>query len=265
VPSVLWDRIAAAPHVLAAFDYDGTLAPLRVERDEAFPAPGAVERLNALAALDRATVAVVSGRRMEDLVRLLGAVDPRIHLVAEHGWERMSLGKRHLHELPAATVAALSAAAEALAREVPEARIERKRRSIVLHVRGLPSDVAAEHLRSAQGLWKAGEAAGLRSNEIDGGLELRTLGRDKGDAVRELLDEAPPGSLGIHVGDDRTDEDAFLALGTRGFGLKVSAAPVRTAAAGRLASPAEVVGWMERLERGMREARAEARARGGSR
>ena len=48
--------------------------------------------------------------------------------------------------------------------------------------------------------------------EFDGGLELRPLEPNKGSAVRTLLAELPAGTPFAFLGDDTTDEDAFLAL-----------------------------------------------------
>jgi trehalose-6-phosphatase len=55
---------------------------------------------------------------------------------------------------------------------------------------------------------------------FDGGVELRA-GRNKGDAVLQLLTELPGDSPVAYLGDDSTDEDAFQALGARGLGVLV--------------------------------------------
>jgi trehalose-6-phosphatase len=47
--------------------------------------------------------------------------------------------------------------------------------------------------------------------EFEGGLELR-VGRDKGAAIRTLVGEMPAGTPAAYVGDDITDEAAFIAL-----------------------------------------------------
>jgi trehalose-6-phosphatase len=57
--------------------------------------------------------------------------------------------------------------------------------------------------------------------EFDGGIEMRMPGRDKGDAVRTILDEIGPEAPVAYLGDDATDERAFLALGTRGLSVLV--------------------------------------------
>jgi hypothetical protein len=51
-----------------------------------------------------------------------------------------------------------------------------------------------------------------RLERIDGGVELRLHGRNKGTAVLSMISQAPPGTFGVFVGDDATDEDAFAAV-----------------------------------------------------
>ncbi len=45
--------------------------------------------------------------------------------------------------------------------------------------------------------------------------------RDKGDAVRTILDEVPANASVAYLGDDVTDEDAFQALHGRGLTVLV--------------------------------------------
>ena len=48
--------------------------------------------------------------------------------------------------------------------------------------------------------------------EFDGGIELRVSGSDKGKAVLTVLGELDPETPLAFLGDDITDEDAFIAL-----------------------------------------------------
>ena len=66
---------------------------------------------------------------------------------------------------------------------------------------------------------------------------------DKGKAVLWLLENVGLKHGKVHpiyIGDDRTDEDAFRALGQRGVGILVSEEPRPTAASYSLKDPAEV-------------------------
>src|SRR5437899_7967203 len=67
LPDEFWSRVGEAPHRLLMFDYDGTLAPLRNERSEALPYPGAADRLRSLVGISSLTIAMVIGRLVHDV------------------------------------------------------------------------------------------------------------------------------------------------------------------------------------------------------
>src|SRR5919205_3819309 len=69
-------------------DYDGTLAPFRVERDEAVPYPGIREILPSLVDAGDTRVVVISGRRAHDLPPLL-KLEWLPEIWGTHGWERL--------------------------------------------------------------------------------------------------------------------------------------------------------------------------------
>ena len=86
---------------------------------------------------------------------------------------------------------------------------------------------------------------------FDGGLELRA-GRNKGNAVLQVLTELESDSPIAYLGDDRTDEDAFEALGDRGLGVLVRRQWVPSAAHLWLRPPTDLVNflaaWLEALQ-----------------
>ncbi|HET9481667.1 MAG TPA: trehalose-phosphatase [Candidatus Polarisedimenticolia bacterium] len=244
VPAILWEKAAAAPARLLMLDYDGTLAPFQVDRSLAVPhrrVPGLVRRA---ASVPEDRIAIVSGRPVAELAALVGALP--VELIGEHGWERRLADGRLVRHPPAeADVAALERAAQ-IARDLGHAsRVERKRASLVLHTRGLSDEEASRVERDCSHAWRDEPAPGrLRPRRVNGGLELRAPGRDKGMAVRELLEEASPGTLAVYIGDDETDEDAFAAVSGAGYGLLVAPGPRPSLAAGRLASVQDVVGFL---------------------
>ena len=71
-------------------------------------------------------------------------------------------------------------------------------------------------------------------------------GRDKGDAVRTILDEIGPEVPVAYLGDDWTDERAFLALGTRGLSVLVRPEWRTTAAAVWIRPPEDLQKFLER-------------------
>jgi len=81
------------------------------------------------------------------------------------------------------------------------------------------------------GLLPIAQSTPMELLEFDGGIEMRMPGRDKGDAVRIILDEMGPEVPVAYLGDDATDERAFLALGTLGLSVLVRPEWRKTAAA----------------------------------
>lgn len=241
----LWRRVAAAPHRLLFLDYDGTLAPFTAARGEARPLPRSMNLLARIAAEARTEVAIVSGRPVTELESLAQA--PFALLVGEHGWEeRGPDGGLVRHPMPA-EVARVLDEAERLARASGWGEnLERKRAAVVLHTRALEPGRARsleEHWLPA--LREIAPAESFAVDRIDGGVELRARGRDKGAVVRERLSRARAGTLAVFVGDDVTDEDAFAAVREHGFGVRVGPSGRPTMALARIPSVEGVADFLE--------------------
>lgn len=194
----------ARPEDAALFvDFDGTLAPIVDDPDQARPLPGSVDLLERLA--DRlAVVGVVSGRPVSFLADHLPS---GLALAGLYGLESLVAGERHDHDLGGSwreVIEDLSAHADAAG--PAGMRVERKDLSITLHYREHPEmaeDVAA---------WAKVEAArsGLEARPARCSWELHPpIAVDKGSAV---LDLAGPASTICFIGDDRGDLPAFAAL-----------------------------------------------------
>jgi trehalose-phosphatase len=228
-------------------DYDGTLAPFHVRRDQAFPYPGVRELLGAIQRAGHTRLVVVSGRSIADLAPLLG-LDPLPELWGTHGWERqLPHDTPQLAALAPAAARGLDAAqALAQARGLAE-RCERKPTSLALHWRGLPAPEVQELRAWAQLHWSTlAQRAGLVAHDFDGGIELRAPGRDKGHAVRTILGELGEAAAVAYLGDDRTDEDAFAAIKGRGLAALVRAEPRPTVADIWLHPPDELLAFLTR-------------------
>ncbi len=235
--------LAKSQRSLILLDYDGTLAPFREQRDQAFPYPGVVERLKRLVACPGTRVVIISGRWSLDLLPLLGMETPP-EIWGCHGIERPDGSIRELGRL----------AASSLEQAVTWARLnglsehsERKPANLAFHWRGL-SDKEATRLRSLViGQWPLDtEVGGLVLREFDGGLELRPTGLGKGGAVREILAEIDSASPVAYLGDDLTDEDAFEALGDRGLKVLVRGESRNTRADVRIEPPEELLAFLDR-------------------
>jgi trehalose 6-phosphate synthase len=233
-------------------DFDGTLAPFRVERGAARPIRGALEALRRIAERGVAEVAIVTGRPAAAIPKLLPGLDVEIY--GGHGFERLRPG-RPLERVPLepAQEAALRRADGIVADLGLEAgRIERKYASVSVHVRGLdPDDARQLEERARQAFRPIARRGHLEILSFNGGVELRARGANKGTAVRAVLSRLPEGAFAVYLGDDTTDEDAFEALREtgRGDGVLVRARdPDRPSAASyRLAGSPAVLEFLRHL------------------
>ena len=236
IPRRLWRLVSLARHRLLMLDYDGTLAPFRVRRDEARPLPKSLERLQELSLADHTHVAIVSGRPVHEVEKLLGALP--VSVVGEHGWERrLPSGEMVRWPVPPRARQVLDAA-ESATRELGYGHLlECKRTALVLHTRGLEPAESERVQTLGRTLWASFVGGDLVLDRISGGLEIRVRGRNKGTAVLSLLSQAQPGTLGTFVGDDVSDEDALEVVQERGFGVRVGGPRGDSVAQGYLESP----------------------------
>jgi trehalose-phosphatase len=202
-------------------DYDGTLAPFHIEPDKAFPYPGVRKMINRLMKTSDIRLIIVTGRWTRDLTPLLG-LEKNPEIWGSHGLERFRPdGSYELASMDEGALQGLVAADELIERAGLSLRCEQKPGSLAIHWRGLGehqvNDIRDQTLPKlsiiAQG-WQ------LQLKEFDGGIELRIPTRNKGDAVRTVLEETDDG-LAAYLGDDLTDEDAFGAIKGKGMGVLV--------------------------------------------
>lgn len=232
---------------LLILDYDGTLAPFRVDRMGALPYPGVTDSLELIMRSARSRVVIISGRTIAELLELLD-MSRFPELWGSHGWERMT-PDGNITAFPPDPEArrGLDEAERFLSDIGLSARSERKPASLALHVRGLADGRATAIRESVTDTWRSiADRNGLYVSDFDGGLELRTPGRDKGSALEEVLRDAPQNAVIAYMGDDNTDEDAFRALGQRGLGVLVNAVLRPTMADIWISPPDELNHFLER-------------------
>jgi trehalose 6-phosphate phosphatase len=221
-------------------DFDGTLVAIAPAPDRVQVAPELPELLHALSAMLDGAVALVSGRTVDDLARLIAPFAGA--LAGQHGLERRGLDGAVIRP----------PAEPALARLRPEfARFAARHDGVVLEDKG---SGLALHYRRAPGLASAcqalvrgaAEAGGDAFTAIDGKMlsELVPRRGGKGRAIAGFLAEAPfHGRTPVFVGDDTTDEDGFAEVNERG-GTSVHVGGGATAARYRLADVGDVLAWL---------------------
>lgn len=204
---------ASAPRLMALFDFDGTLAPIVADPDDAVILPRARDALRVLAQLPGATVGIVSGRSLSDL-------KPRIPvegviLAGNYGLEVQGLGLGYVEPigfLLEPKLAAIAAEIRKLLSAVPGLILEDKRLTMTVHTRGAAEEAARHVERVLEAvvrpdtgfMWRAA----LASFEI-----IPANGWNKGRAIEWMrkslhLDNA----FTLFIGDDVSDEDAFEQL-----------------------------------------------------
>lgn len=228
--------LAGRRPLLLASDYDGVLAPLVDDPSAAVPLPGVGNVLGRLAAVPGVTVALVSGRGLEDL-RTVSGFRGSIRWIGSHGAE---FGGPLGDDLAGRRDALRDQLAPVVA-GTPGARLEVKPASVAVHVRQVPDPAAGiavlERARAA-----ADPSLTLKPGKDV--LELAVTDADKGSALRRLRADLGAAAA-IYLGDDVTDEDGFRALGPADVTVKVG--PGDTAARHRVPDLDAVLALLRRL------------------
>lgn len=237
---------------LVALDFDGTLARLRRARSAAQLPSGRRRMLQRLGRMPGVRVVIVSGRELSDLLRrcrIRGAA-----FSGEHGMSLIGFGPPWSHPATAKLhreSSSLAAAAARLTLGMSGVEVEKKRTSVSVHWRKSPAV-----RRDPEGLGQALASLLPRGWRLAGGKcvwELRPgLARGKGDAILLAQKRLGPGSRVLFIGDDATDEEAFMKLGRAAWTVRVG--PGKTAARWRVGGPGDVDALLVELSEARRQA-----------
>ena len=224
--------LAAAPHLLIACDYDGTIALLVDDPMTALPLRETSVALRGLAALAQTDVAVISGRSLRDLAAL-SRLPAEIHLVGSHGSE---FDIDFALDLDPALQERRSELLDALGQLVadhPKLSLEKKPASVAVHYRALDDDESETVVAEIERIH--------RDRELDIVTARRSASCCSSRPTRQGLStvRATVGATAVlFLGDDVTDEYAFRTLHGPDVGVKVGEG--ETAAPFRVDSPEEV-------------------------
>lgn len=225
-------------------DYDGTLSPFCDDPEKAAPYAEVPPLLRRMREETDTRLIIVTGRRAGDALRLLGL--DGLEVWGSHGLERMRPdGSYEMARLDAGSVQMIADADELLANEGLAGMAEYKPAGIAIHWRGREA-TAEETTHKVKRVWSMLKSRdGLKLAPFDGGIEIRTSARNKGDAVRAVMAEAGSGAAIAYLGDDTTDEDAFAALTGHGLSILVRDVYRATAAEIWVQPPGGVVSFLE--------------------
>lgn len=219
-------------------DFDGTLVDFVIDPSAA----AADQRLRALlldlrARLD-GRLAILSGRSLADLTARLDLGG--IAMAGSHGLERRSADGT-VTSAPIPPELAIATRSARIFATAQDLLIECKPAGVTLHFRD------SRHAEAAVDAF-AHKLAADTGLELQSGKcvrELRVPGADKGDAVRAFMAE-PPFVVGspVVVGDDLTDEHAFIAAVALGGSAILVGDPRDTAAQFGLPTVEATLDWL---------------------
>lgn len=204
----------SAGSTLLAFDFDGTLAPIRNDPAEVRMSRGAAELLIEASGMQGVVVAIVSGRDADDIVARADV--PDVYLVGSHGLEIRAPGGVVVRDAPPFETTVDPSLAVAI--DESGMRVERKKHAVALHWRGLDvSTVVPITDRFRQ--WA--READLDLIEGRCVVEARMPGGGKEEALRWLA-SAIGASRVIYAGDDVTDFGALRFAAEHGRGVFIA-------------------------------------------
>lgn len=234
-----------APRRALLLDYDGTLAPLIVDRDHAYPYQHIAELLDEISSTCGTHVAIITGREANDIPFLL-RTKHRLEVWGCHGLERVRAdGTYWRATFDPEIELSLQIAVERLRGYGLAGRVETKPGCVAVHWRGL-TELYSDEVKSAalDCFSRLSGMYGLYVEEFDQGVELRISGGRKGKVVETILSEIGNDSAVAYLGDDTTDEDAFRALNGRGLTILVRPEHRSTAAQFWLRPPDDVIWFL---------------------
>ncbi len=203
---------AGAATPLLLLDYDGTLADFRIDRFAARPWAGVRKLLEQIQRQGCTRMAVITGRPPGEIAPLLG-LEPQLEVWGLHGAARLYPdGRCEVDKTSPAAEQKLEELRGQLRRDALGGRFEDKPNAVVMHWRGDSPGKARRIEQRTRALFEPpAQMEGLMLLEFESGLELRA-GRDKGGAVKEILQEVGPCAPATYLGDDFTDEAGFKAI-----------------------------------------------------
>jgi trehalose 6-phosphate synthase/phosphatase len=221
--AALSEAMRGAGELLLILGYDGTLVPFASAPELSKPDEELLDLLRRLAARPATQIHLVSGSSRDVIEQRFGGIP--IHLHAEYGfWEKAKGtsswigGELPVQEWRDQVLQIL----ENFTARTPGSLIEEKTVSVAWHYRMAEPEFAA---------FQANELTihltQLLSNEPveivtdEKVIEVRATGVNKGIVVPRLLAESPPDTFVVAMGDDRNDEELFVALEGEGTAIHV--------------------------------------------
>jgi trehalose 6-phosphate phosphatase len=234
------------PRFVALFlDLDGTVLDLMPTPRSVWIPKETIEAIGAVADKLDGALAILSGRSLEDIDRILAPL--RLPAAALHGAELRRRGGGRVSDggspPPERLIAALGAFVDAR----PGLSLEDKGASVAIHYRSTPQRESEVRERVAGLVEQFAPTHELQPGKMV--VEVRPRGCHKGGALDLLMEEPPfAGRRPVVLGDDLTDEFAFEAAVARGGdAILIGEISRASAATYALPNPEGVRAWIEAL------------------
>lgn len=192
---------------LLVTDYDGTLAPFVKERQKAYLPPKTKFILKSICEAG-GEVIIVSGRKPEEIYDFIGLP---LEIWGCHGMERIDkFGRSTRGYIPEEELKKLDNFLSQLD-YFPRGSVEKKPSGIALHWRERP-EIFDMYKEVAVQLLSEASLHSLKVMPFNGGVEFMLPYFSKGTALSDISNIYQKVSPFCYMGDDTTDEDAFLEI-----------------------------------------------------
>ena len=243
-------RIKHTKKIIFFLDYDGTLTPIRKKPRLAKIDKNTKLLLTKLASKPHSRVFIVSGRSLKDIRSLIGLRS--LCYIGNHGIELEGPGFKYINPKAKSLKPFIQRAYQTLKKKLKIKGIilENKIYTLSLHYRLVDSKKMPVLKKIFNGIIRdLQKTKKVKITEGKKVLEIRPNTKwDKGKILKWVLKKKKSkGATVISIGDDKTDEDAFRALGKKGISILVSGKQRKTFAQYRLNSPKEVRNFLYEL------------------
>ncbi len=247
------DSFRRIPRILVASDFDGVLAPIVANREDARGLPESITALRQMAGLPGVNVALVSGRSLEDLDSLT-QMPSSVVLIGSHGAEVGALpadmdagvldyGTLSMTPEKEELLRSITYTLEKIALKHPGCDVELKPSAAVLHTRNAKGRGGPNATEAA--LEYARQLPDVKVTPGKAVVEFSVIPATKGEAIASLA-RACAADAWLYIGDDVTDESVFQYAADDDLTIKVGRG--ETGASYRLDSPEQVAEFLTELQ-----------------
>lgn len=217
-------RLSAAERIILLLDYDGTLTPICKTPALALLSEEMKQLLESLSCIDSITVALVTGRSYKDIRKVAGLKD--VIYVSNHGFQITRRRSHWIHPELKSVIKLLQDLSlllkEALSRFYLTV-LENKKFTLTIHYRS-EKKINVPLVNKTVKSIVSSYIAQLKVTKGKKVIEVRPrISWNKGLAAVKLLSmlKSKKDTFVIYIGDDKTDEDAFVALSERAATVRV--------------------------------------------